>query len=123
MEVHLTKYIRQNNRASMKFLAVILCLFYGFSYAQQLPDKSLFDGRPGNIPLHPNVTDSRGLRQGWWTIALGSRAEQIAVRAEDVAYYRIIEFKDDKPVGIVKDYYPTGTLYQEMTLEKMRFGK
>jgi CHAT domain-containing protein len=107
----------------MKFSAIILCLLYGVGYAQQTPDQSVFAGRPGSIPVHPNVTDTSGLRQGWWTIAIGPKIEQIAVRAEDVAHYRIIEFKDNKPVGVVKDYYPTGILYQEMTLERMRIGK
>jgi CHAT domain-containing protein len=107
----------------MKFSAIILCLLCGVGYAQQMPDQWMIASKPANIPMHPNVTDTSGLRQGWWTIAIGPKETQIAARAEDVAHYRIIEFKDDIPVGIVKDYYPTGTLFQEMTLLKMRIGK
>jgi CHAT domain-containing protein len=118
-------FIRGNDQLEwypMKISALILCLLCGLGHAQ-IPDHLVLAGRPGNVPLHPNVTDAGGLRQGWWTIAIGPRMEQIAMRAEDVAYYRIIEFKHDLPVGVVKDYYPTGILFQEMTLEKMRVGK
>jgi CHAT domain-containing protein len=75
-----------------------------------------------NITMHPNVTDSSGLRQGWWTLKIGPSTGLLAQKPEDVAFYRLMEFRDGKPIGVVKDYYTTGTLYQEMTLTRIRIG-
>jgi len=74
-------------------------------------------------PSHPNVTDDKGQRQGLWTFKIGPAQGQLASKDEDVAYYRIAEFKDDVPFGLVKDYFTSGTLYQELTLRSMNIGK
>ena len=77
----------------------------------------------GNIPVNKNIKDANGLRQGWWTLGMNESLTKRAVNKKDVFFYRIIEFKDDKPVGEVKDYYPSGVLYQELTLSSFIEGK
>jgi len=80
-------------------------------------------GGNGNIPLYPNIKDTNGLRQGWWTLGMNGNLAKRVVNKEDISFYRIIEFKDDNPVGVVKDYYPSGVLYQELTLSSFVEGK
>ncbi len=77
----------------------------------------------GNIPIYPNIKDANGLRQGWWTIAMNENRTRRVVKKEEVFFYRVVEFKDDNPVGVVKDYYPSGTLHQELTLSSFIEGK
>jgi CHAT domain-containing protein len=60
-----------------------------------------------NIPQNPNVTDKNGLRQGKWTIWFTKNWETTSTK-DSIAYYRLIEYKEDKPVGIVIDYYLSG---------------
>src|SRR2546429_2479163 len=68
------------------------------------------------IPVNPNLTDTASLRQGIWTYWLDGNGN-ITDKKENLQYYRIIEFKDDKPVGVTKDYYyPSAKLYQELAL-------
>src|ERR1044071_1715349 len=71
------------------------------------------------IPKHPNSVDATGLRQGWWTIELDEDFMR-PLTEKDIKFYRIIEFKDDKPVGVTRDYYTSGVLYQELTLRYFR---
>ncbi|MBX7125528.1 MAG: CHAT domain-containing protein [Cyclobacteriaceae bacterium] len=75
------------------------------------------------IPKHPNVTDAQGLRQGWWTIEFNGD-QMRAASPDEIYFYRIIEFKDDKPVGVTRDYFTSGVLYQEFTLLSLKpYGK
>ena len=64
-----------------------------------------------SIPSHPNKEDSLG-RQGTWTV-LFDKNWQIIDNPESVEYYRIITYQDDKPVGIVRDYYRSGQIQME----------
>ena len=63
------------------------------------------------IPTNPNIEDDNG-RQGTWTI-LYDNDWNVIDTPESAAFYRIINFKDDKPVGLVKDYYRSGQLQME----------
>ncbi|MBS1557244.1 MAG: CHAT domain-containing protein [Bacteroidetes bacterium] len=79
-------------------------------------------GAGGHVPLNPNLKDDRGLRQGWWTIELDGNMNK-ALNKNDIAFYRVMLFKDDQPAGVTKDYYSSGALYQEMTLKSFVEGK
>jgi len=65
-----------------------------------------------SIPENPNKTDDYGKRQGSWTILYNKEWEVISDK-EKVEYYRIIKYDDDKPVGIVRDYYRSGQIQWE----------
>lgn len=66
-------------------------------------------------PENPNVTDAKGRRQGTWTVWYTKQDNQ-TTNADSLSYYRILNYKNDKPVGKVKDYYLTGELQGECTL-------
>lgn len=96
----------------MKSVCIGLSLLLSFfAYSQNKLDV---------IPKHPNAVDSRGMRQGWWTIELNDDMMRPA-NPDDVVYYRIIQFKDDVPVGVTRDYYKSGVLYEELTLQSLKF--
>lgn len=56
-----------------------------------------------NIPKAPNKTDMQGRRQGKWVILFDK--DWKITSSNDVAYYRIAEYKEGKPIGKVRDYY------------------
>jgi len=60
-----------------------------------------------NIPKNLNFTDKDSKRQGKWTILFDKDFKPIE-KAAQVSYYRLIEYKDDKPTGTVTDYYLNG---------------
>ncbi|WP_027001381.1 CHAT domain-containing protein [Hugenholtzia roseola] len=68
-----------------------------------------------SIPNNPNLTDKEGKRQGQWTI-LYDKGWNVITDTANVAYYRLIAYQDDKPVGIVKDLYRDGRVQMEATL-------
>lgn len=80
----------------MKFcIALLACIaisFFSFSQA---------------IPKNPNVTDAKGLRQGKWTLLFDTNWNPVTEKSKAV-YYRLIEYENDKPTGVVRDYYPSG---------------
>ncbi|HEY3429098.1 MAG TPA: hypothetical protein VGK39_00390, partial [Cyclobacteriaceae bacterium] len=57
------------------------------------------------IPKNPNVTDAKGLRQGKWTLLFD--ADWNPAEIKKAVYFRLIDYANDKPVGIVRDYYLT----------------
>jgi CHAT domain-containing protein/tetratricopeptide (TPR) repeat protein len=59
------------------------------------------------IPLNPNKTDAKGLRQGKWTITFNKDWLPTTDKKE-IAYYRLITYKDNIPLGKVNDFYLTG---------------
>jgi CHAT domain-containing protein len=67
------------------------------------------------IPANPNTVDEKGLRQGKWTILYGTEGKVISDSSK-ISYYRIIEFENDKPIGLVRDYYPGGQIQFEATM-------
>ncbi|WP_448528787.1 tetratricopeptide repeat protein [Raineya sp.] len=56
-----------------------------------------------NIPKAPNKTDTQGRRQGKWVILFDK--DWKVTSSNDVAYYRMTEYKEGKPIGKVRDYY------------------
>jgi len=75
---------------------LIACFFIAFQLYVQ-----------AQVPVNPNLTDSNGLRQGKWTI-LYDKDWNVIDNKNQVVYYRLIEYKDDKPIGRVIDYYGNG---------------
>ena len=59
------------------------------------------------IPHHPNRIDHKGKRQGTWTVLFDK--DSLAAR-DSIAtkFYRVITYLNDKPVGIVNDYFKNG---------------
>ncbi|MDX2304256.1 MAG: tetratricopeptide repeat protein [Microscillaceae bacterium] len=69
------------------------------------------------IPQNPNITDSYGKRQGKWTILYDKDWNIITEQNQDtVSFYRLIAYKDDKPIGKVYDMYANGKVQMETTL-------
>ena len=66
------------------------------------------------IPSNPNISDANG-RQGTWTIYFDKDWEIIDTEKEAL-YYRIITYKDDKPIGPVRDYYRSGKIQMDAHL-------
>jgi CHAT domain-containing protein len=87
----------------MKLTVGLLFIVSGFSVFGQ------------KIPANPNNRDAKGLRQGKWTILFDNDWRAITDSSK-VMYYRLIEFEDDKPVGMVRDYYLGGQIQFEGTL-------
>ena len=75
-------------------LTLLLLLFSLATFAQ-------------SIPKNPNLTDKNGFRQGKWTIWF-NKDWKPTQNKDSLAYYSLIEYKDDKPVGTVTDYYLNG---------------
>jgi CHAT domain-containing protein/Flp pilus assembly protein TadD len=69
-----------------------------------------------NIPQKPNKTDKKGQRQGKWVLTYDQDGQLIQRKKDSIAYYRLIEYKDDKPIGMVKDYSAKGILQFEARL-------
>jgi CHAT domain-containing protein/tetratricopeptide (TPR) repeat protein len=67
------------------------------------------------IPSNPNQTDKKGLRQGKWTI-LYDKDWNIIQESANAQFYRLITYKDDKPIGKVYDMYANGKIQMETTL-------
>lgn len=61
-----------------------------------------------NYPKNPNTTDASGKRQGTWTIFFDFDFNTVPANSNRICYYRVINYKDDKPSGIVTDYYKNG---------------
>jgi CHAT domain-containing protein len=61
----------------------------------------------GQIPRNKNKVDSKGLRQGKWTISFDKNWQETKIK-DSISFYRIIAYKDDKPIGITTDYFISG---------------
>ena len=61
-----------------------------------------------NYPKNPNKTDANGRRQGAWTLFFDWDWNPVPAASDRIAYYRVITYKDDKPIGTVTDYYKNG---------------
>ena len=66
------------------------------------------------IPVNPNLFDEKG-RQGEWTIFFDD-IWNVVDSVSNASFYRTITYKDDKPVGPVKDYWLSGELQMEAYL-------
>ena len=67
------------------------------------------------IPKNPNKVDSRGRKTGKWTI-LYDGDWMVTKNPNEVAYYRLISYREDKPVGKMGDYYSSGQIQMSATL-------
>lgn len=65
-----------------------------------------------SIPQNSNITDTKGLRQGTWTVTYNV-ARQVTQYIDSIAFYRIVSYKDDKPAGVVRNYYRSGQIQWE----------
>ena len=65
-----------------------------------------------DIPNRPNKTNKKGKRQGEWII-LYDKSWETTTDTSLAVYYRLIEYKKDKPVGIFQDYYLSGQVQKE----------
>jgi hypothetical protein len=91
------------NAPSKIELGLFLLLFAGITcYAQKLPTK-------------PNLVDSKKQRQGEWCIWMTGLWKPTK-QSDSVAFYRLITYKDDKPVGVVRDFYLDGKIQSESSL-------
>lgn len=94
---------RANRLVSLKQIFYCVCL-WGLStslYAQ--------------VPSNPNKVDKKNLRQGKWTITFDKNWNPTTIK-DSISYYRIITYKDDKPYGLVTDYYISGKKQYEAHL-------
>ncbi len=62
-------------------------------------------------PMQPNKTIN-GKKQGEWLIWYNRNWKTTTI-ADSVAYYRKVNFLDNKPVGLLYDYYRSGTMQFE----------
>lgn len=69
-----------------------------------------------NYPKNPNVTDANGKRQGTWTIFFDFDFNVLPASSDHIYYYRVITYKDDKPIGTLVDYYKNGVKQFEGTM-------
>src|SRR6478609_4057700 len=60
------------------------------------------------IPVKPNQTDSKHLRQGEWVLLYDDVWGEVSNPAS-AFYYRLISYKDEVPQGVVTDFYKNGT--------------
>jgi CHAT domain-containing protein len=67
------------------------------------------------IPKNPNQTDKSNRRQGKWTVWFTN--DWVTTKNKDsIAFYRLVEYKDDKPFGKVYDFFASGRPQMEGTL-------
>ena len=60
------------------------------------------------IPMNPNKTDEQGRRQGTWTIIYDK--EKPTTDTSTMVFYRLITYKDDKPIGLISNIRKNGKL-------------
>jgi CHAT domain-containing protein/antitoxin component YwqK of YwqJK toxin-antitoxin module len=95
--------INDNTTNKMKYAFGFLLFLLGISASAQ------------EIPVNPNNSDGKGLRQGKWTIWFDQKWKPTTIK-DSVKYYRLIAYHDSKPLGLVKDYYKSGELQGEFYL-------
>jgi len=79
------------------FIPAVLLFFLNLSTAFSQP------------PLSPNSINGNGEREGEWTLFFRDDFTPVDDQSQ-AAYYRIINYKNGKPVGDVIDYYITGEI-------------
>jgi tetratricopeptide (TPR) repeat protein len=65
-----------------------------------------------NNPNSPNFTDKNRLKQGRWT-HFYTKSWNPTLYPKEAFFYRIVTYKDDYPIGKVRDYYKNGALQME----------
>ncbi len=76
-----------------EFLILIVIIFLG-----------LLNVYGQNIPQNPNQIDSQNRKQGKWTLYYNEK-DELLNNEKGATYYRIAEYKDNKPIGTTKFYY------------------
>ncbi len=82
---------------------LLLILIFGLNYLQ---------AQNPTIPKKENRVDANGLRQGEWAVWFDKDFKPTD-KLEFVQFYRLISYKDDKPIGEVRDFYSSGQLQWE----------
>lgn len=72
-----------------------------------------------SIPVHPNVKDAQGRKQGWWVFHYDDNWQFIEDRSK-ASFYRVAEYKDDKTVGPIRDYYLSGQVQMQAMVVDQR---
>src|SRR5574337_2022987 len=80
-------------------LFVVLCAIKRSCFAQKIPDTL-------------NKIDAQQKRQGQWIISMDA-LWQPTKDSTKIIYYRSVTYKDNKPLGLVTDYYRDGTKQYE----------
>jgi antitoxin component YwqK of YwqJK toxin-antitoxin module len=83
---------------------IILLLFFKEGFSQ--------------IPQSPNTINSKGLKEGLWTILYNQKSKETK-RYDSVKFYRKVNFSNGKPIGTVRDYYLSGTIKWEGKLKSI----
>ncbi len=76
------------------------------------PRKINAQDTPKNFPENPNKIDEKGLKQGKWTIFFDKKGNLINA-TQNPDFYRIVTYKDNKPIELVKTYRKNGTLLMQ----------
>ena len=102
---------------SMKYLAIFVVFIPSFLFAQE-PTKDIEGDSTElqhQIPINPNKVDEQGRKTGKWTILFDKDWKEID-NIDSTTFYSLITYKEDKPVGKMRDYYRSGQLQMEATL-------
>lgn len=67
------------------------------------------------LPSRKNLQDTKQQRQGEWSIYMNG-LWQLETDTSKIAFYRLINYRNDKPIGVVKDFYRNGQIQFEGTL-------
>jgi len=98
---------RAAGRILIPSIFIFLLLIVSFPLVSQTP------------PQRANQVDAKNHRQGEWIIFFDAKWNETKSQQE-AAYYRLITYKNDLPVGNVSDHYWNGSTQWEGTLLKDR---
>ncbi|NJL14486.1 MAG: tetratricopeptide repeat protein, partial [Microscillaceae bacterium] len=73
-----------------------------------------------DLPTAPNQSDAQGKRQGAWVILYDQEWHIVDRDTGQVAFYRLINYREDQPQGRVFDKYRNGQTQMETTLRADR---
>ena len=102
---------------SLKYLAIFAVSIPSFLFAQE-PTKDIEGDSTElqhQIPINPNKVDEQRRKTGKWTILFDKDWKEID-NIDSTAFYRLITYKEDKPVGKMGDYYRSGQIQMEATV-------
>ena len=87
---------------SMKYLTIFVVFVPSFLFAQEPTETVNGDSTElqHQIPINPNEVDEQGRKTGKWTILFDENWNTVS-DINQVVYYVVITYKEDKPVGIL----------------------
>lgn len=103
----------QNLKSYYQFIPFLCLIFFSCIFLSQSQEQTTV--KTVEMPAAPNATDSAGLKQGEWIYTFDIVGEETADSSQ-IAYYRIVDYKDGKPVGTAAEFYITGEKRAEMTI-------